>query len=412
MSSVRPRLVVVGNGMSAIRTVEELLKLAPDLYDITVFGDEPGGSYNRILLSPVLAGELQPEAIVTHPPAWYAERGVTLHAGDRVMAIDRGRRQVRAASGRVLGYDRLLLATGSTASILPVPGHALPGVIGFRSVDDVATMLDAAQRYRHAVVVGGGLLGIEAANGLLRRGMKVTLVHRTENLLNQQLDPAAAALLRQTLLARGLDLRLDAETAEIFGHGGRFGRVTGLRLKDGGEITADLVVMAVGIKPVIALAKASGVRCDRAILVDDTLQTYDPRVYAVGECVQHRGAVYGLVAPLWEQARVAANQLAQFGIGRYAGSTLSAKLKVSGIDLFSAGDFIGGAGTEDLVYSDPRLGVYKRLVVSGTRLVGVVLYGEIADGAWYLDLIRSGRDITSFRRDLVFGAQYCEALAA
>lgn len=405
----KPRLVVVGNGMAGIRAVEELLKLAPELYDIEIFGDEPGGSYNRILLSPVLAGELQPEAIVTHPPAWYAEHGITLHGGDRVVAIDRGRRLVRAASGRTARYDRLLLATGSTAAILPVPGADLPGVIGFRSLDDVNTMLAAAQRHRHAVVIGGGLLGIEAANGLLRRGMKVTLVHRTESLLNQQLDPAAAILLRKTLLERRLDLRLNAETAEIIGRRHRHGRVTGVRLKDGGELTADLVVMAVGIRPNVALAKAAGLRCERAIQVDDTLQTFDPRVYAVGECVQHRGMTYGLVAPLWEQARVAANQLARFGSGRYAGSMLSARLKVSGIDLFSAGDFIGGADTEDLVFSDPRRGVYKRLVLRGPQLVGAVLYGDIADGAWYLELIRSGADVAAIRGTLVFGKPYCEA---
>jgi nitrite reductase (NADH) large subunit len=405
----RPRLVVVGNGMSSIRVLEELLKLAPDLYDITVFGDEPHGNYNRILLSPVLAGELQPEAIVTHPAAWYAERGIRLHSGDAVVDIHRGRRRVRSANGVTADYDRLLLATGSLPAILPVPGADLPGVIGFRSLEDVAAMLDAAQRYRHAVVIGGGLLGIEAANGLLRRGMKVTLVHRSEVLLNQQLDPAAAAMLRKTLLERRLDLRLKAETAEIFGRSGAHGRVTGVRLKDGSEITADLVVMAVGIKPNVALAKSAGLRCERAVLVDDTLQSYDPRVYAVGECVQHRGTTYGLVAPLWDQARVCANQLAQFGNGRYSGSTLSARLKVSGIDLFSAGDFIGGEGTEDLIYSDPQRGIYKRLVLRDQRLIGAVLYGEISDGAWYLELIRKAEEISAIRSQLIFGSAYCEA---
>lgn len=410
-AAARPRLVVIGNGMAGIRAIEELLRLAPDLYDITVFGDEPGGAYNRILLSPLLAGELEAAAIVTHPPGWYADRGVTLHAGDRVLAIDRGRREVTTADGRVQPYDRLLLATGSTAAILPLPGKSLRGVVGFRGLGDVDAMLEAARRYRHAVVIGGGLLGVEAANGLLRRGMKVTLVHRTAELLNQQLDPAAAALLRETLLRRGLDLRLGAETAELIGTGGLQGRVSGVRLKDGTELSADLVVMAVGIRPNLELARAARLHCERAIVVDDTLQTYDPRIYAIGECVQHRGQTYGLVAPLWEQARVAADQLARIGHGRYAGSTLSAKLKVSGIDLFSAGDFIGGAGSEDLVFSDPRRGVYKRLVLRDDRLVGAVLYGEAADSAWYLDLIRSRRDIRAIRGDLAFGPLYCEAAA-
>jgi nitrite reductase (NADH) large subunit len=278
-------------------------------------------------------------------------------------------------------------------------------VIGFRNLEDVETMLEATRQLRYAVVIGGGLLGIEAANGLSRRGMKVTLVHRSDALLNQQLDPAAAALLRATLRERKLELRLNAQTRAIIGRD----RVTGVSFDEGPDVSADLVVMAVGIKPNIDLAKKAGIRCDRAIVVDDTLQTYDPRIYAVGECVQHRGNTYGLVAPLWEQARVCATHLAQFGHSRYPGSVTSAKLKVSGIDLFSTGDFIGGAGTEDLVYRDPRRGVYKRLVLKDQQLVGAVLYGDVSDGAWYFDLIKSKTNITSLREHLVFGKSFCEA---
>lgn len=401
----RPQLVVIGNGMAGIRVLEELLERAPDLYDITVFSAEAQGSYNRILLSPVLAGEKQVADIVTHDAQWYAQRGITLCTDDPVVEIQRGRRRVRSRSGRWQPYDRLLIATGSRPSLLPVPGRDLPGVIGFRDLADVDCMLDAAQRFRYAVVIGGGLLGIEAASGLSKRGMQVTLVHRSEVLLNQQLDAAAAALLRRTLAERRLDLRLNAETAEIFGHQ----RVTGVRFKDGSEISADLVVMAVGIQPNIELAKACGLRCERGIVVDDTLQTYDPRVYAVGECAQHRGTTYGLVAPLWDQARVCAIHLARFGHARYGGSLLSARLKVSGIDVYSAGDFVGGPQTEDLLYRDARRGVYKRLVLRDGRLVGVVLYGEISDGPWYFDLIKHGTDIRPLRAQLAFGRAYCEA---
>lgn len=404
-STQRPQLVVVGNGMAGIRLVEELLERAPELYDIHVFSAEARGSYNRILLSPVLSGEKSVEDIVTHPPQWYAERGVRLHLEDPVVEIRRGKRLVVARSGLQQSYDRLVLATGSSAAMLPVPGAELPGVVAFRDLGDVERMLEATQRGRYAVVIGGGLLGVEAANGLARRGMKVTLVHRSDVLLNQQLDPAAATLLGGTLRQRELTLKLNAETAEIIGHR----RVTGVRFKDGSEVSADLVVMAVGIKPNIELARKAGLRCERAIVVDDTLQTYDPRIYAVGECVQHRGTTYGLVAPLWEQARICAIHLAQFGHLRYGGSLTSARLKVTGIDLYSAGEFVGGEGSEDLVYRDARRGVYKRLVVRGDRLVGVVLYGDVVDGAWYFELIREARDIRPLRAQLVFGKSYCEA---
>jgi nitrite reductase (NADH) large subunit len=402
---MKPKLVVVGNGMASIRVVELLLEQAPELYDISVFDGEIHGSYNRILLSPVLAGEKAVADIIDYPPAWYAERGVTLYRGDPVVAINRFRRLVKSQSGVELKYDRLLIATGSLPLMLLVPGVDLKGVIGFRNLEDVETMLEATRQLRYAVVIGGGLLGIEAANGLSRRGMKVTLVHRSDALLNQQLDPAAAALLRATLRERKLELRLNAQTRAIIGRD----RVTGVSFDEGPDVSADLVVMAVGIKPNIDLAKKAGIRCDRAIVVDDTLQTYDPRIYAVGECVQHRGNTYGLVAPLWEQARVCATHLAQFGHSRYPGSVTSAKLKVSGIDLFSTGDFIGGAGTEDLVYRDPRRGVYKRLVLKDQQLVGAVLYGDVSDGAWYFDLIKSKTNITSLREHLVFGKSFCEA---
>ncbi|WP_082221429.1 NAD(P)/FAD-dependent oxidoreductase [Herbaspirillum chlorophenolicum] len=399
----KPALVVIGNGMAGMRTVEELLKLAPELYDITVFGAEPHGNYNRIMLSPVLAGDKSIDDIMLNTREWYAQNGITLHAGDPVEHIDRRRRAVRSRSGVEVQYDRLLLATGSTPFIIPVPGHALPGVIAFRDIQDVDAMLEAARTHRHAVVIGGGLLGLEAANGLMRQGMEVTVVHVTDTLMNQQLDKPAAELLKKALEAKGLRFLLNASTAEIVGPD----RVSAVRFKDGSEIPADLVVMTAGVRPNIALAKSAGLHCERAIIVDDTLQTYDPRIYAVGECVQHRKATFGLVAPIWDQARVCGAHLAGAGHRRYVQQATATKLKVTGVDLYSAGDFIGAEDTEDLVLRDPRRGVYKRLVLRGSRLVGAVLYGDVKDGPWYFDLIQSGRDISAFRRELPFGQAMC-----
>ncbi|MCC2656775.1 MAG: NAD(P)/FAD-dependent oxidoreductase [Panacagrimonas sp.] len=401
----RKRLVVIGNGMAGIRTVEELLGLDAQRFEITVFSAEPHGNYNRILLSPVLAGEKRFDDIVTHPREWYASNGITLHAGDPVVAIDRKRRVVHARSGLDVPYDRLLLATGSKPFVIPVPGHQLPGVIAFRDIHDVESMLEAARNHRHAVVIGGGLLGLEAANGLARRGMTVTVVHVMDSLMERQLDKPAAGLLKTALESRGIRFLLEANTAEILGSD----RVTGLRFKDGGVIDADLVVMAVGIRPNFELAKAAGLHCERALVVDDTLQSLsDPRIYAVGECVQHRKSTYGLVAPLYEQAQVCAAHLAGLGHRRYPGSVTSTKLKVTGIDLFSAGDFIGDAETQDLVFRDPRRGVYKRLVLKGPRLVGVVLYGDVKDGPWYFELMQKRTSILPFRSRLLFGQAYCE----
>jgi nitrite reductase (NADH) large subunit len=402
----RPSLVVIGNGMAGMRTVEELLKLDPDQYRITVFGAEPHGNYNRILLSPVLAGEKTVDDIMLHTRGWYAANGITLHAGDPVVRIDRKRRLVHAASGLAVPYDRLLVATGSTPFIVPVPGHDLPGVIGFRDLQDVDAMLAAARAGGHAVVIGGGLLGLEAANGLLRRGMAVTVVHVTASLMNQQLDAPAAELLRASLERRGLRILLSRQTAAIEGDG----RVQSIRFTDGEAIPAGLVVMAAGVRPNVALAKDAGLHVERAIVVDDTLQTYDPRVYAVGECVQHRRATFGLVAPIWDQARVCAAHLAGAGHRRYVQQATATKLKVTGVDLYSAGDIVGGEGSEDLVLRDRRGGVYKRLVVGGRRLLGVVLYGDVGDGPWYFDLIQNRTDISAIRNHLLFGQ--AQSLAA
>ncbi|KND62233.1 Nitrite reductase [NAD(P)H] large subunit [Candidatus Burkholderia verschuerenii] len=402
------RLVVIGNGMAGMRTVEELLKIAPELYDITVFGAEPYGNYNRILLSPVLAGEKSVDDIILNTREWYDANGITLHAGDAVVKIDRARRVVYSEKGVEARYDRLLIATGSKPFIIPVPGCELPGVIAFRDIQDVEMMLSAARDHRHAVVIGGGLLGLEAANGLQRQGMSVTVVHSSESLMDRQLDKAASTLLKRALEAKGLRFAMAAKTTEIIGDD----RVKAVRFADGTQIDADLVVMTAGVRPNIALAQQAGLHCERAIIVDDTLQTYDPRVYAVGECVQHRSATFGLVAPIWDQARVAGAHLAGAGHRRYVQRATATKLKVTGLDLYSAGDFIGGEGSEDLVLRDPRRGVYKRLVLQGGRIVGAVLYGDVKDGGWYFDLIQSRADVSHLRGKLLFGKALCEAQAA
>jgi nitrite reductase (NADH) large subunit len=396
------KLVLIGNGMAGVRTLEELLKIAPELYDITVFGAEPYPNYNRILLSPVLSGEQNAEQIILNDLEWYAKNGIKLHLNKTVVKIDRMAREVHAADGTIESYDRLLLATGSLPFILPVPGNDLPGVIAYRDIKDTNEMIAAAEHHTHAVVIGGGLLGLEAANGLRVRGMQVTVVHLASWLMDRQLDLIAANLLQKSLEARGIDFRLGTHTEALLpsADGSRVGKI---RFKDGQEIPADLVVMAAGIRPNTTLAEAARIHCSRGIIVNDTMQTFDPLVYAVGECVNHRGSVYGLVAPLFEQAKVCANHLAEFGIARYAGSVTSTKLKVTGIDLFSAGNFMGGEGCEEITLSDPLAGVYKKLVVKDDKLVGACIYGDTADGTWYFKLLREEKNIASMRDVLIFG---------
>jgi nitrite reductase (NADH) large subunit len=400
----KQKLVMVGNGMAGVRTLEELLKISPGQYDITVFGAEPHPNYNRILLSPVLAGEMTIQDIILNDHAWYADNGIKLHLGKTVSTIDRVKRLVIAEDGTAEPYDRLLLATGSNPFMLPVPGNELPGVISYRDIKDTDEMIEAARLYKHAVVIGGGLLGLEAANGLMLRGMDVTVVHLGGWLLERQLDEMAGRMLQKSLEDRGLKFMLEKQTEMLVA--GESGRVAAIRFKDGVQIPAELVVMAVGIRPNTALAESAGIYCNRGIVVNDTLQTYDPKVYAVGECVAHRGVAYGLVAPLFEQGKVAANHLANYGIGRYTGSVTSTKLKVTGIDLFSAGNFTGGPGTEEIILNDAAGGVYKKLVIKDNKLVGGVLYGDTADGPWYFQLLRDGKDINEIRDHLLFGQSH------
>jgi nitrite reductase (NADH) large subunit len=398
----KSKLVMVGNGMAGMRTIEELLKVAPDLYDIAVFGAEPHPNYNRILLSPVLAGEQKLDEIVLNSWDWYQENNVRLHAGKKVVEVDRVHRVVRAEDGTEEKYDRLLMCTGSTPFMLPVPGNQLAGVIAYRDIADTNAMIEASTKYKKAIVIGGGLLGLEAANGLMLRGMDVTVVHVMPWLMERQLDDVAGKLLQKSLEDRGLKFLIGAQTQELIPD--RNGRVMAIRFKDGTELPTDLVVMAVGIRPNTELAEKMKLHVNRGIVVHDTMQTVtDARIYSVGECAAHRGIAYGLVAPLFEQAKVAANHLAQFGIGRYTGSLTSTKLKVTGIDLFSAGEFMGGEGTEEIVMSDPFGGVYKKLVIKGDTLVGACLYGDTVDGSWYFKLLREGRSVNDIRDKLMFG---------
>ena len=395
------KLVMIGNGMAGVRTLEELLKLAPDLYDITVFGAEPHPNYNRILLSPVLAGEQTFDEIVLNDLNWYAQNDIKLLLGRKVTKIDRKKRLVIADDGSEAEYDRLLIATGSNPFILPIPGKDLQGVIGYRDIADTQMMMDTAKTHKHAVVIGGGLLGLEAANGLKLRGMDVTVVHIGDWLLERQLDRTAGELLQLSLADRGLKFLLPKHTAELLDNGE--GRVCAVKFKDGDVIPADLVVMAAGIRPNSDLAESAGIACNRGVLVNDTMQTYEPRVYAIGECASHRGIAYGLVAPLFEQAKVCANHLAQLGFARYQGSVTSTKLKVTGIDLFSAGEFMGAEGTETITLSDPIGGVYKKLVIRDDVLVGACLYGDTADGGWYFRQIRENHNVSEIRDHLMFG---------
>ena len=398
--TVKQKLVVIGNGMAPGRALETIFELAPDAYEVTIFNAEPRVNYNRIMLSPVLSGEQSYDEIIIHGDDWYAQHGVTLHKGHEIIAIDRAAKTVRSAPGEVAQYDKLLIATGSNPFIIPIPGHDLPGVLAYRDLDDVNKMKAAAQAGGRAVVIGGGLLGLEAAAGLLAQGMAVTVLHLMPTLMERQLDPAAGYLLEKELSGRGIDIRTTSNTKEIVGTD----RVEAVRLEDGTEIACNLVVMAVGIRPNVALAAKAGLEVGRGIKVDACLRTSDPDIFSVGECVEFEGNCYGLVAPLYEQARIAGAVLCGRSDQSFVHSETSTKLKVTGVDLFSAGDFADGEDREEIVFRDAARGVYKRLVLSGDRLIGAVLYGDTADGAWFFSKIKNAEPIETDDRDtLIFG---------
>ncbi|MBV9994478.1 MAG: NAD(P)/FAD-dependent oxidoreductase [Caulobacteraceae bacterium] len=403
----KERLVVVGNGMAGCRAVEEIIKRDPDRYAVTIFGAEPRVNYDRIMLSPVLAGEKTFEQIVINDAAWYDRNVAALHTGRKVARIDLAAKRVEAEGGLKVPYDKLILATGSDPIRLPLPGADLEGVVTFRDLDDVGAMVAAAEKGGRAVVIGGGLLGLEAAYGLVRRGMDATVVHLMDILMERQLDESASYLLRGALAERGVETVMGAQSEAILGEDGS---VAGLKLKDGRVLPCAILVMAVGIKPAVEVAKASGLACQRGVVVDDQMRTSDPSVFAIGECAEHRGIAYGLVAPIWEMCRTLAEVLTGDPEAAYEGSTLQTRLKVSGVDVFSAGKFAGGPGCEDLVFRDAGRGVYKRVVIEAGKVAGAVLFGDIVDGGWYYDLMRRGEDIAELRDTLVFGQQITEAL--
>ncbi|WP_417475426.1 nitrite reductase large subunit NirB [Leisingera sp.] len=394
------KLVIIGAGMASGRVIEHLLDAAPDTYDITLFNAEPRGNYNRIMLSPVLSGDKTYEEIVTHSDAWYAEHGITCRFGEHVTAIDRDAKTVTGENGTV-SYDKLVIATGSAPFIIPVPGHDLPGVISYRDLDDTNAMIEAAAKGGKAVVIGGGLLGLEAAAGLKERGMDVTVLHLMGHLMERQLDEAAGYLLRKDLEARGITVKTQASTKAILGED----RAEAVLLESGETLGADLVVMAVGIRPETRLANDAHLNVARGIEVNAQMQTSDPDVYALGECVEFDGHLFGLVAPLYDQAKVLADSLLDQP-NAFVVKELATKLKVTGCDLFSAGDFAEGEGREDIVFRDPARGIYKRLVIKGDRLVGAVMYGDTADGSWFFGLIKDGTDIDEMRETLIFGPAF------
>jgi nitrite reductase (NADH) large subunit len=398
---MKERLVIIGNGMAPGRMLEKLFEAAPGRYAVTIFNAEPRVNYDRIMLSPVLSGEKTYEQIVIHGDGWYINHGITLHKGTRVTAIDRAAKTITTDNGLTEPYDKLVIATGSVPFIIPVPGHTLPGVLSYRDLDDVDAMILAAKSRGNAVVIGGGLLGLEAAAGLAEQGMQVTVVHLMPTLMERQLDPAAGYLLKKAIEERGIRVLTGANTKAITGNG----RVEAVELEDGTRIPADLVVMAVGIRPNAALGKQAGLTVNRGIVVDDQMRSSDPDIFALGECVEHRGATYGLVAPLYEMAGVLATTL----VGEpaaYNGSVTATKLKVTGINLFSAGDFAEAKDREEIVLRDAARGVYKRLVLKDNRIIGTVLYGDVEDGAWFFQLLREGADIAEMRETLIFGQGY------
>lgn len=393
-------LVIVGQGMAATKLVEELAERALGRYAIAVVGEEPRRAYNRVLLSSLLAKEVAAADIELKPAAWWARKGVSNIFGQKAVAIDRAARQLRLESGATLPYGKLVIATGSDPLRPPVEGMDLPGVLTFRSMEDVDLILSRARPGRPAVVIGGGLLGLEAAYGLAKAGADVTLLHLAPRLMERQLDAPAARLLKDAIEAKGCEVLLEANTARVLGDG----RVEAVELADGRVLPADLLVCAIGVRPNVALAQTAGLACGRGILVDDHMRTSDPDIFAIGECAEHRGIAYGLVEPAYEQARTVARSLTGDPQARYEGSVLATNLKVSGVSLFSAGDFLGEE-RECLLYEDESRQIYKKLVLDGDRLAGTVLYGDTADGLWYLDLMRSGANVSSMRDALIFGRQ-------
>nr|WP_298890840.1 nitrite reductase small subunit NirD [uncultured Acinetobacter sp.] len=399
----RMKLVLVGNGLAGMRCLEDLLDMAPEMYDITVIGEEPWGNYNRIMLSPVLSGEKTIEQIMLHAPEWYAEKGIKFIAGDKAVKVERRKKQVITESGLAVDYDRLILATGSKPFMPPIKGNDLDGVLSFRDIYDVNKMIEISQTKQNAIVIGGGLLGLEAAYGLKQRGMNVTVLHLMDRIMERQLDLRASQMLRQNIHEKGIKIITEASTQEILGQDGK---VVGVRLADGTQLLADLVVFAVGIRPNTDLAQSAGLRCNRGVVVNDTMQTFDPSIYSIGECIEHRGSVFGLVEPLWGQAFVCATHLAEHGSLTFKTLPTPTQLKVSGVDVFSAGNIEATEDCEDIVLNDEKRQIYKRLIIQNDKVIGAVLFGDTEDGAWYAELISDQTPIHQIRNKLLFGRDF------
>lgn len=408
ISQEKMKLVLVGNGLAGMRCLEDLLDMAPERYEVTVIGEEPWGNYNRIMLSPVLSGDKTIDDIMLHPYAWYSDKNIRFIAGDAAVKIDRPRKQVYTEKGVIVDYDRLILATGSKPFIPPIPGSDLKGVLSFRDIYDVNTMLDYCKSKQNAVVIGGGLLGLEAAYGLKQRGMNVTVLHLMDRIMERQLDSRASSLLRQSIEAKGINIMTQANTEQLIGEDSH---VTHIKLKDGTVLDADLVVFAVGIRPNMALAQSAGLRCNRGVMVNDTMQTFDPSIYAVGECIEHRNQTFGLVEPLWGQAFICASHLAEHGSLTFKAPTVPTQLKVSGCDVFSAGriDLENSEPQddyEDIILNDEKRQIYKRIIIQKDKVIGAVLFGDTEDGAWYAELISDQTPISNIRNKLLFGKDF------
>ncbi|AGK54401.1 nitrite reductase large subunit NirB [Bacillus sp. 1NLA3E] len=393
----KQKLVLIGNGMAGVRCIEEIIKNDPDAFEITIFGSEPHANYNRILLSTVLQGMTSVEDITINDRDWYEEHHIQLFTGETVIKINKEKKLVRSDKDREVSYDKLILATGSVPFHLPLPGADKEGVIAFRTIEDCRKMIETSKKYKKAVVIGGGLLGLEAARGLLNLGMEVNVVHIARYLMERQLDPTAAKMLQKELESQGMNFLLEKETQKIIGNQ----RVEGLRFKDGTEVEADLVVMAVGVRPNVQLAKDSGIETNRAIIVNDYLKTNTPNVYAVGECVEHRGMVYGLVKPLYEQGQVLAKHICGIDCKGYEGSILSTHLKISGVNVFSVGQFAGGKTTKEITIFDELVGIYKKIVFQDSKMVGAVLFGDTRDGTRLLEMIIKKKDVLDAEKVLL-----------
>ena len=403
ISQEKLKLVLIGNGLAGMRCLEDLLDMAPDRYEVTVIGEEPWGNYNRIMLSPVLSGEKTIEDIMLHPHAWYSDKGIKFIADDPAIKIDRTRKTVHTEKGETVDYDRLIIATGSKPFIPPVQGVDLKGVISFRDIYDVNTMIKYCETKKNAVVIGGGLLGLEAAYGLKQRGMNVTVLHLMDRIMERQLDGRASRMLRHSIEEKGIKIITEANTEALIG---KNGHVSQIRLKDGTLLDADLVVFAVGIRPNITLAQSAGLRCNRGILVNDTMQTFDPSIYAVGECIEHRNQTFGLVEPLWGQAFICATHLAEHGSLTFKSPTVPTQLKVSGVDVFSAGNFEPKEDYEDIILNDEKRHIYKRIIIQKDKVIGAVLFGDTEDGLWYAELIADQTPVSTFRNKLLFGKDF------